>query len=193
MGPLHRLQFIRNKLLQHWSPGGHRSCRVPASVWILYGLQLPSGHIHIFHRELFIGCRVIIAPLVSSMGCSRAISSPESAQAAGDSSLWRMERILLLPLHWPGCLHSHFSIIFYSLCHSCCLVYFTLSKICCQRCACNCWEPQQLCFGDGWNRLCLAIDVFSQEYVRSLQPSLTTNSCHVKLVWEFLIFTEISK
>lgn len=85
VGPVHRLQFIRNRLLQHWSPRGHRSCWVPAPVWILHGLQLPSGHIHIFHQELSMGCRVIIAPLVSSMGCSRAIAS-ESAQAAGDSS-----------------------------------------------------------------------------------------------------------
>lgn len=70
--PLHGVQSFRNRLLHCgsliWHSSCqkklselfcmvHSSCQDPAPVWVLHGLQLPSGHIHFLWHGVFRGLR----------------------------------------------------------------------------------------------------------------------------------------
>lgn len=55
IGTLNGLQSLRSRLLQQVSPIGLSSCWKPASAQALYGLQSPSGHIHLLWCGLLLG------------------------------------------------------------------------------------------------------------------------------------------
>lgn len=99
LGPFHRVQSFRNRLLQCGFPMHHSSCQEPALAKALRRLQLPSGHIHLLWHWVLpqLQCGSLL-----HCGPPWAATPWSSPQAAG------MHFHLFLP-HWPWCVPGHFS------------------------------------------------------------------------------------
>jgi len=127
MGPLHRVQSFRNRLLQCGSPMGRSSCQEPTPAWAFHRLQqLPSGYLHlpqcgVLHRLQVDICSTIVLPGPPG---DNLLHHGRLYRLQGNlcSSVWRTSSLPLL--HRPWCLQgcfSHFLFSFPSLpsCHFC--------------------------------------------------------------------------
>lgn len=182
VGPFHRVQSVRNRLLWHRSPASHSCCQEPAPVCAFYALQVPSGHIHVFHCgvPLSIGCGYPLQCGHPQDTGEQSASLRYSSQAAGKSLITSEHLLPFLFTSHDVCIVISFT--FLSLLQLLPSVFYHFLKTLSQRCHQCCCHPGAVpcngmvltLFGTGCLHHRAALGLFSQR--SPLQSSLAAKT-----------------
>lgn len=130
VGPFHKVQFFRNRLLQHGYPRGEVSWQKSAIYGLLsmgkssYQEPSPGWALHGVTENR---CLLLCGTLHGLQGgCLPLLSSPCTA---GQSLLWHLEHFTAPQLLWclclQGCVLCH---VFVLLSHRCCSIFLLFLK-----------------------------------------------------------------